>query len=74
MILTFPKDLTPPRFRTAEDAKLYMECFQMSNPFPAEKWIHPYILMGDASVQNPEYRDAPYEVGFLTMHERLSQD
>lgn len=55
----------PPRFRTKEDALLYMECLHNHTPFPAEKMIVPRIREGNNIVVNPEWRDAPFERIFL---------
>lgn len=32
----------PPRFKTKEDALLFLECFQSGAEFPMEKWVWPY--------------------------------
>lgn len=54
-----------PRFRTIDDAEKYMECIKERSPVPQSIWIYPYIeaenLGRKKYIQNPEYRDAPYE-------------
>lgn len=58
-------DLLPPRFRSWEDASLFMECMRTKTEFPEEKWIVPFVVVGNLSIQNPEYKNAPYEVKYV---------
>lgn len=54
-----------PRFRTREDALLFMECLQSKQEFPSEKIIHPFLIMDGVSILNEEYEDAPFELGLI---------
>ncbi len=60
----------PLRFRTREDADLFMECMRDKKPFPPEKHIWPFVIIGDCACTNPEYRDAPFEQKFIYDHRR----
>ncbi len=51
----------PLRFRTREDADLFVECVRDRKPFPVEKHIWPFVMVGECACENPEYRDAPFE-------------
>lgn len=58
----------PARFRTQADAELFERCVKSGETFPEEKWVFPFVnRMNQArgaieAVENPEYRDAPFEV------------
>jgi hypothetical protein len=58
--------MIPPRFRTKEDALTFMECLQKGLPISPEIFVPPFRKLpnGDC-ITNFEYRDAPYEMGFL---------
>ncbi len=59
----------PVRFRTYEDALLYFECLRTKQPFPAEKWIHPFREVDNLGhkevIHSREYKDAPYEIQYV---------
>lgn len=54
-----------PRFRTQEDAALFLECVKNNSPFPPEKWVWPFAKFGNAVVTSDEYRTAPFQVDFI---------
>lgn len=54
-----------PRFKTKEDAALYHRCLGSGEKYPQEKWIHPWMMLGDHVVRNPEYEAAPFEERFI---------
>lgn len=58
-------NITPPRFRSREDAELFMECLRTGERFPIERWVWPYEVVGGCSVMSREYKDAPFELGYL---------
>lgn len=60
-----PTEIAPPRFRTIENARLFEKCLADRTPFPADKWVCPYKLVDGVAIVNPEYRDAPYEMGYF---------
>src|SRR5205814_2060469 len=56
----------PPRFETAEDGHLFIECMTHHTHFPEDKWIHPYRINGEGrAVVNKRYEDAQYELGYF---------
>lgn len=59
------RGISPPRFTTEEDAKLFMECLMSSRKYPKEKWIHPFKVLpnGDATI-NPDYANALFELSY----------
>lgn len=57
--------IAPPRFRTKEDAELFMECLKLRNPFPQEKWVHPYELKGKMCTVSDDYKNAPFELKYF---------
>lgn len=59
------RGIAPPRFRTAEDGQLFLDCLAASKPFPAEKWIHPYAVTNGVAHINREYSEAPFELRYL---------
>lgn len=59
--------IAAPRFATQEDAKLYLRCCTTGEPYPPEKWIHPFETVDGVDRYTQAYQDAPYELG-LIMH------
>lgn len=59
----------PVRFRTHEDALLYMQCLRDKTEFPAEKWIHPFKVVMNLGhkecIQTQEFKDAPFELSYV---------
>ncbi len=60
----------PLRFRTEEDAMLWLECCKTNTEFPQEKRVYPFIIREDesgslVSVKNPEYDEAQFEQVFV---------
>lgn len=53
----------PPRFRSYDDAMLYMKCFAMGLQFPKEKWVDAFEIVDGCSVMTEDYKNAPYELG-----------
>lgn len=58
-------DPYPRRFRNEQDALLFMEHLESGKPFPPEKHVEPFEIIDGKSVMRQEYKDAPYELGFL---------
>jgi hypothetical protein len=53
----------PFRFRTAEDGNEYLRCLQARTTPRPEIMIPPTVTENGRVSINPEYRDAPFEVG-----------
>lgn len=51
---------------------LYQQCYIDRTKFPVEKWIYPFKVLpnGDA-VPNPDYTDAPYEMGYISLEKQV---
>ena len=59
------------RFRNLEDARKAMECLIEREPMPEGLMVHPFKIVGNLCVKNPEYEYAPYELSQITQINEL---
>jgi hypothetical protein len=63
--MVYANEIAPPRFRTMEDAMLFLHCVRTRTDFPPEKWIRPYEEINGLATISREYREAPFEARYI---------
>lgn len=53
------------RFRTEEDAKLFLKCVADNKSFPPEKWVPMFEVIGGLCVLSKDYHEAPFELDYF---------